>query len=316
MIEVLSPSCLENDRFFLPPPLRSKALGKDLLRQKMANLQARMGACEQRIHVIQQEQTAMNHTAIVIQHDQEEIAREQDKLKERQLNVVQDIQQVKQKHADIQQMEAFLTLALNALVYCALTIYRDQQKVKTELAKIEDNRQKIHQHVSKIHQNVLVIVQNFQQAWQKGRAIEHRAVHIQETHQAIEMSVANIERKRDYIRANIPLLVPHFHQQQYEKRDAIGVAKKIDQVKVAGWLKRIQDFCLWLITAISESVLHSIQYMQPWLIKADFSVGNPTLSSLISWTAMGALATTGMVEIHFSWDHLILKGTLLDLKVK
>lgn len=314
MIEVLSPSFEQYNQFYPVKSLGCKGISEDLFERKLESLRKRMSAYEQQIHVIKKEQASMRYTAVVIQHDQEEIAREQKKLKEGQLVVKQDIQQLQQNHVDIQQNEALTCLIFNALTYSVLNVYRNQANIEKELTKIKKNRPKNDQQTSKTHQNISRIAQNFQRAWKKVRAIENKVVHIQETHAAIDKTVTKIEEKQDNIRMHISLLVPGFNQYEYEKRDALGIARKIDQLKASGWLNRIQDFCLWLITAICKNLLQSIQYLKPWQFTADFSVQNPSFSSLIQWTAMGALATTGMVEIHFSMDYLTLKGSVIDLK--
>lgn len=268
MIDVLSPSFMQYDVPFSFKSLSNNVLRKESLKQKLANLRTRMEICEQQINVIKEEQAVMEHTAVVIQHNQEEITCKQEKLKERQLGVIHDIQQVKQNHANIQQTEAFISLTFKALVYCALDIYKNQVNVKKESMKIEDKRQKIHHDAVKIHQNIPVIIQNFQQAWDRVRVIEDKVIHIQESHEVIEETVTKIEEKRDYIRNNIPLLIsiPGQYGNRFEQRQALG-AKKIAQEEAIGWFKRIQDFCLWIIARICERFFLSYQAIKPWLVK-------------------------------------------------
>lgn len=317
MLDVLSPSIMHPNGFFSDQPLSNKTLRKELLMQKLANLRNRIGACEEQIHVVKEEQRDMEHTAVVIQHDQIDIAREQEKLKERQLCLKENVQQIKQNHMSIQQIEACVSLTINALIYCMLNVYRNHVHVKQELVRIENNRQKIKQDAAKIHQNISVITHHFQQAWKKVKVIEAKATHIQESHQMIAKAVTEIEQKRTYIRANIPRLIPiQRHYEDLDEHDQTMQTKKITHEEAIGWLKKIQDFGLWLITTLCQKITQAIQYLQSWLVGTNFSVDHPTVSSLISCVAMGAFAITGMVEIHFSLDSWILKGVLIDLKTK
>lgn len=238
---------------------------KNILREKIANLRQRTAMYKQCLDVVQQEQVGLaKHTITKIQEDQKKIAHEQNEINEQQVVLTQNLQKVKQNHLDIQRIQSFLLFTFSALLHHSHFIDRKQKLIKTDLTNIENNRQQILFRSIEIQQNLPIISQNLKQAQQKVELIEHQVERIQDAHQAIKNVVISIESKRDCIRDQIVKPVSDlFEQNQNHVNKTI---KKIPIAESAGWLKKIQDFCVWMITTVCKLTFQLYQYVKIGLI--------------------------------------------------
>lgn len=286
--------------------LDPKHLSSEVVVQRMGRLRQRMNSWMEKTDQITQDLATMNQRVVLIEKDQQKIEKEQKQLHKYQDQIDKDILEVTQNNAQVKFWEVNLNQRWRILFNFALGLKEDQKKVDGQLMNIVGTHQLIGQCANLIHQNMPLIRENHREAKLVDDNIQDQALIIENMQENIQTELDEMEKIEDDIEQNISFV---------QGNDKTG----IDEV-IAGedhsdsLLYRMQEACLWVFAGLCRTITQGNQALIEWAVSSDFSITKPSLSSAISWIALGAFANTGMQEITFSLDELTLKTSFHEFK--
>lgn len=267
-------------------PASKRATARDLLRQKIEVLRQQAIELESHTDQFEGDQKKLHGIVTGISKDHQDIEQQQDALKALQQNLDVGTLQIKKGHIQIQLCVVDLSAQWKNLLYQALELQTSHRRLHMQLNKTEEKSHNIDQCAVLINQNIPLIKYHHQNAIIKIENIQVQVVKIKDNHQAIKVCIEGIEEMKDHIQDHIPKL----QKQQKAKLAFFGKEGKIGYM--FAWLKRIQEFCLWIFATVCHVITQVHRCIQSWDISAGFSENQPDVNSLISKVSLNFLPAT------------------------